>query len=232
MTVQTLWVDTTTNEEARALDRAIWDFSTREEPDGTIITQAPGPAPENGEFWSHTLDRIKDHPDQRYAMARRHLPLPAAWREMAIALRTKIRTARKEKVGYEDQLRELHHLAAMASYAGYGIIQRVPYARVAGLDLSYDRVGFDQLLLLGATDGKWMRELWGEQSAHSTAAVLYADMLAADLKRIDADKEREDAERMDLLFGELSSKTRVENGPDPQPLPPKRRGLLGWLFGR
>ncbi|WP_245458207.1 hypothetical protein [Rhizobium leguminosarum] len=120
----------------------------------------------------------------------------------------------------------------MASYAGYGIIQRVPNARVAGLDLSYDRVGFDQLLLLGATDGKWMRELWGEPSAHSTAAVLYADMLAADLKRIDADKEREDAERMDLLFGELSSKTRVKSRPDPQPLPPKRRGLLGWLFGR
>jgi len=183
VTVQILWVDTTTNEEARALDRTIWDFSTREEPDGTIITQAPGPAPENGEFWSHALDRIKDDPDQRYAMARRHLPLPAAWREMAIALRTKIRTARKEKVGYQDLLRELHHLAAMASYAGYGIIQRVPYARVAALDLSYDRVGFDQLLLLGATDGKWMRELWGEPSAHRTAAVLYADMLAADLKR-------------------------------------------------
>ncbi|MGO8274873.1 hypothetical protein ACC761_14825 [Rhizobium ruizarguesonis] len=71
----------------------------------------------------------------------------------------------------------------------------------------------------------------GEPSAHSTAAVLYADMLAADLKRIDADKEREDAERMDLLFGELSSNTRVETRPDPQPTP-KRRSLLGWLFGR
>ncbi|WP_206640748.1 hypothetical protein [Rhizobium leguminosarum] len=94
MTPQILWVDTTTNEEARALDRAIWDFSTREEPDGTIITQAPGSAPENGKFWSHALDRINDDPDQRYAMARRHLPLPAAWREMAIALRTKIQTAR------------------------------------------------------------------------------------------------------------------------------------------
>ncbi|MGO7758364.1 hypothetical protein ACC859_14475 [Rhizobium ruizarguesonis] len=163
MTAHILWVDTTTNEEARALDRAIWDFSTREEPDGAIITQAPGPAPENGQFWSHALDRIKDDPDQRYAMARRHLPLPAAWREMAIALRTKIRTARKEKVEYGDLLRELHHLAAMASYAGYGIIQRVPYTRVAALDLSYDRVGFDELRLLGATDGKWMRELWASR---------------------------------------------------------------------
>jgi hypothetical protein len=48
-------------------------------------------------------------------MASRHLPLPAAWREMAVALRTKIRKARKEKISYENLLRELHHLAAMSS---------------------------------------------------------------------------------------------------------------------
>ncbi len=30
---------------------------------------------------------------------------------MAVATRTKIRKARKEKTGYEDLLRELHHLA-------------------------------------------------------------------------------------------------------------------------
>lgn len=150
---------------------------------------------------------------------------------MAIALRTKIRTARKGKVEYGDLLRDLHHLAALASYTGYGIIERVPYARVAALDLSYDRVGLVELLLLGASDRKWMRELWGEPSAHSTAAVLYAHMLAADLKGIEADKEREDAERMDLLFRELSSNTWVEARPDPRPAP-KRRGLLGWLFGR
>lgn len=226
------WVDTTTDEEARALDRQIWDFATRKEADGTVISQAAGPPPENGEFWSHTLDRIKDDPDQRYAMARRHLPLPAAWREMAIALRTKIRTARKETKPYEDLLQELHHLAAMSSYAGYGIIQRVPYARLAALDLAYDRTGFERLDLLGVTDGKWMRDLWGEPSGHSTAAELYKDMLAADLERLDADRKREDAERMDLLFGKLSTNTRVESRPDPQPDTQKRRGLLGWLFGR
>jgi hypothetical protein len=81
------WVDTKTDEEACALDRGMWDFVGREEPEGTVIAQAPGPAPENGEFWSHALDRIKDDPDQRYAMTRCHLPLPAAWREMVVALR-------------------------------------------------------------------------------------------------------------------------------------------------
>ncbi|MGM4913152.1 hypothetical protein [Rhizobium sp. 768_B6_N1_8] len=121
MTAGLLWVETTTDEEARALDRQMWDFATRQEPGGTTIMQAPGPAPENGEFWADALDRITDDPDQRYAMARRHLPLPAAWREMAVAIRMKIRKARKEKTGYEDLLQELHHLAAMSSYAGYGL---------------------------------------------------------------------------------------------------------------
>jgi hypothetical protein len=226
------WVDTTTDEEARALDRQMWDFATRKEADGTVISQAPGPPPENGEFWSHALDRIKDDPDQRYAMARRHLPLPAAWREMAVALRTKIRTARKETKPYEELLRELHHLAAMSSYAGYGPIQRVPYARIARLDLAYDRVGFRQLPLLGVTDGKWMVELWGEPSDHTTAAELYAEMLAADLRRIEADEQQEKAERMDRLFGDWNDDVTVEESSSNAPIEQKRRGILGWLFGR
>ncbi len=226
------WVDTTTDEEASALDRQMWDFTVREEPDGTIISQAPGPAPENGEFWSHALERIKGDPDQRYAMARRHLPLPAAWREMAVALRTTIRQARKEKRPYEDLLRELHHLAAMSSYAGCGPIQRVPYARIASLDLGYDRVGFEKLPLLGVTDGKWMVEIWGKPADHTTAAELYAEMLAADLRRIEADKKREDAERMDRLFGGWNDEVTVEK-PSADPSNPRmRKCLLGWLFGR
>ncbi|WP_074068789.1 hypothetical protein [Rhizobium gallicum] len=87
----------------------MWDIVSREEPDGTVIAQAPGPAPENGEFWSHALNRTKDDPDQRYAMARRHLPLPAAWREMAVALRVKIRKAKKVKsFGPLRRLRLVH----------------------------------------------------------------------------------------------------------------------------
>lgn len=210
----------------------MWEFVAREEPDGTVISQAPGPPPENGEFWSHALERIKDDPDQRYAMARRHIPLPAAWREMAVALRMKIRKARKEKTGYEDLLRELHHLAAMASYAGYGPIQRVPFARLAALDLSYDRVGFDHLLLLATTDRKWMTELWGAPFNHSTASALYSDMLAEDLKRIEADREQENAERMDRLFANWNEDVTVEKSPESQPVKQKRPGLLGWLFGR
>ena len=225
------WIETKTDEEARALDRGMWDFASRQEDGGTVVSQAPGPSPEDGEFWYDALNKIKDDPDRRYQMASRHLPLPAAWREMAVALRMKIRKARKEKVSYVDLLRELHHLAAMSSYAAYGHIQRVPYSRIASLDLGYHRIGCDRLDLLGVTDKKWMVESWGEVDDHSTAGELYKDMLAADIKRIKDDEEKESRERTDRLFSNLSTVKR-----DAQPLSssmvPKRQGLLGWLFGK
>nr|WP_236774932.1 hypothetical protein [Agrobacterium tumefaciens] len=208
----------------------MWDMVGSEQPDGTFVAQAVGPAPEGGEFWYDALNRIKDDPDQRYAMARRHLPLPAAWREMAVALRMKIRKARKEKTGYEAELRELHHLAAMDSYAGYGYIQRVPYARLAALDLSYERVGCDHLSLLGVTDRKWMRDLWGEPEDHSTAGELYEGMLEADIQRIKADEKQEQRERTDRIFSTLY-RDPSQGSSSSAPLPEKRRrGIFGWLF--
>ena len=42
------WVDTETNEDARALDRSMWDIVGSEQPDGTFIAKAAGPAPEDG----------------------------------------------------------------------------------------------------------------------------------------------------------------------------------------
>lgn len=72
------------------------------------------------------------------------------------------------------------HLIEVITVKNSGLIagrdQRVPYARLASLDLGNDRVGCDRLPLLGATDCKWMRELWGEPKEHSTAADLYETM--------------------------------------------------------
>ncbi|KAA9387947.1 hypothetical protein [Neorhizobium galegae] len=226
-----LWVDTETDEEARTLDRGMWEIVGSERSDGMFVARAAGPAPEDGEFWYDALNRIKNDPNRRYAMARRHLPLPAAWSEMAVSLRMKIRKARKEKTGYGTELRELHQLAAMNSYAGYGHIQRVPYARLTALDLSYDCVGCNRLPLLGVTDRKWMLELWGEAADHSTASELYEDMLAADINRTKADEQQEQGERTERLFANLSREADTEK-PSTAPPEKKRRGLSGWLLGR
>lgn len=69
----------------------------------------------------------------------------------------------------------------------------------------------------------------GEPSEHSTAAYLYGDMLAEDLKRIDADRKLEDAEQMDRLF----AKWNEGSAPDAKaPNVPAHKGLFGRLFGR
>ncbi|MCC2610846.1 hypothetical protein [Neorhizobium petrolearium] len=124
-------------------------------------------------------------------------------------------------------------LAAMDRYAGYGYIQRVPYARLAAFDLSYERIGCDRLSLLGVTDCKWMRELWGEAEDQSTASELYEDMLAADIQRIKADEEQERDERSKRLFGNLYREIAEERSePTAPPEEKRRRGFFGWLFGR
>lgn len=91
-----LWIETKTDKEAQDLQAAIWDPVITIEPDGSMKGRSPGPVEDGGEFWFETLQRDKRDPTQRYAIARRHLPLPAAWREMAIALRAMIRQARKD----------------------------------------------------------------------------------------------------------------------------------------
>ncbi|HEY0414601.1 MAG TPA: hypothetical protein VGD66_15820, partial [Allosphingosinicella sp.] len=128
-----LWIETETDKEAQELRAAIWDPVISIQPDGEMIARSPGPVEAEGEFWYDTLQREKSDPARRYEIARRHLPLPAAWREMAVALRAIIKQARKEEVDFEAHLRELHQLAAIWSFsapapsgragAGYRVIE-------------------------------------------------------------------------------------------------------------
>lgn len=79
-----------------ARSAAIWDFMWADQPDGSISGHAPGPR-EGAEFWTDALAKVKSDPKKRFEVAQRHLPLPAAWTEMAISLRAMIREARTNK---------------------------------------------------------------------------------------------------------------------------------------
>ncbi|MGO4355625.1 hypothetical protein AB4Z25_27260 [Rhizobium sp. RAF36] len=72
----------------------------------------------------------------------------------------------------------------------------------------------------------------GASRPDTTAAELYKDMLAADLKRIARDEKLEEAERMDILFGKLSGNVRVDDPSQSKQAAPKRRGIISWLLGR
>jgi hypothetical protein len=203
-----LWIDTTTEEQVIGRDEALWNVVWT--PTETGATgRIPGPREEDGEFWYDTLQREKGDAQARYEIARRHLPLPAAWREMAVALRAMIRAARKAGTDHGQHLVDLHRLAALWSFAvesdadngrGYGLFEMTPYSRFTGLDLSWDVIGCDRLCLLKVTDRKWMREAWGEPATHSTARQVHADLYEAVERRVDELNEQERERRREAFL--------------------------------
>ncbi len=230
-----LWIDTKTDKEAEEIWASIWDPVFSMQPDGSMLGRSPGPVEAGGEFWYEALQREKDDPARRYEIARRHLPLPAAWREMAIALRAVIRQARKAGADFEPQLRELHRLAAIWSFSapapsgragsGYGVIEMTPYAKLAALDLSWSRVGCDELSLLNATDRKLMRATWGESKTHTTAHALYRTIFRAEAARVELARARQRDQYVERAMASIE-RLEAESELDK----PARHGIFSWLF--
>ena len=178
------WIKTKTDAEAKALDDAMWRLVWTAQDDGTIEGRVPGLKEEDGKFWYDRIKEIRDNPELRLVMAKRHLPLPAAWRELALAHRAIIRQKRRAGSDISENLCELYHFAAMWSFylpysevlqePGYNVFAQVPFEKIFNFDLRWNRIGCDKLELLTKTDRKQMRELWGEPQNHTTANVLYS----------------------------------------------------------
>lgn len=258
------WLDTRTEDDVAARDASLWHPVWTQTGSG-IEGHTPGPREEDGEFWYAALQRVKDDPAQRFAIAQRNLPLPAAWDEMAVALRAMVRMARKEGGDTEPHLRELHQLAALWSFAvespadrgvGYGLFEMTPYSRFAGMDLSWEKLGCDELVLLKVTDRKWMRDVWGEPPVHTTAKRLYVDLysqISARVRELNAiererrherslaqldvwlgvDGEEAAAASQELYTPDIPGPMTLERASDsPEPSAAPHRGWLSRLLGR
>jgi len=83
-------------------------------------------------------------------MAKRHLPLPGAFWQAAIALRDIIRQARKQKIDYLPALEELYRLAVIDSFClpyaprlqqpGYNVMARVPFSEFESMSLTWEHL--------------------------------------------------------------------------------------------
>ncbi|MGE0434029.1 MAG: hypothetical protein AB7S36_17370 [Planctomycetota bacterium] len=91
------WIDTRNADEARRLVERIWGIVSLETDTGWIASVRGDGLYEGDEFWADAIRKLKDKPQERLAMALRHLPLPAAFREAAVALRALIRAKQKEE---------------------------------------------------------------------------------------------------------------------------------------
>ncbi len=140
----------------------------------------------NGEFWADRIKTYKGDPAKRLKLALENMPLPASFREAAIATRALIREKRKEKETYDEQLYLLYWLAAVDSFSipyseklqkpGYNVIESIPGEKLKTLPFSYKSLGYTDLALLNKTDIKWLIETWGEPEAHSTLHKLHLDV--------------------------------------------------------
>ena len=234
-----LWTETKTGEDCEKRHNAMWG-TVIEEPADSITSRVRGEGLyEGGEFWSDGIARLKDDPPARLAMAMRHLPLPAAFREASIALRAMIRAKRKAKLPYEDELRQLHRLGAMSSLAPYDDLEMTPYTEFERIDLRPETIGWTEIV--SVTDAKWMAEAWAEPKRHTTAAALYPDVAKASAARYARCRQamRDSiTSHLDALFEEEDRAASTAPSPAvPAPTtashPENRpKGFFARLFGR
>lgn len=137
----------------------------------------------SGNFWADRIKKYRSEPAERLRIALENLPLPAAFREAAIAVRSLIRACRKATESYDEQLTFLYWLAAIDSFGvpyserlqepGYNVVESIPAKILKGLSFSYTQLGYEKLNLLNKTDVKWLVEKWGQPMCHTTLHDLH-----------------------------------------------------------
>jgi len=163
------WLDSQRDDDAEIRAERFWTVM-REELDA-------------GAFWADRIKHHRDEPGKRLQMAMNRLPLPAAFREAAIALRAIIRAKRKDGASFQEEIGLLYWLAAIESFMlpyaealrepGFNVLEAIPGKRLRSLPIDYKALGYERLALLNKTDRKWLVELWGEPQTHSTLNEIH-----------------------------------------------------------
>ena len=141
---------------------------------------------EQGTFWADRITKLRDQPIERLQLAIENLPLPGAFREAAIAMRTLIRSRLKRKENYLDELILLYWVAAIESFAipysnfmnqpGFNVMESIPGSVIKSLPFTYQELGYKQLGLLNKTDCKWLVATWGEPAKHTTLNEVHKEL--------------------------------------------------------
>ena len=193
-----LWNHTTTSSETEAFSSAFW--SDHQD------------AIASGQFWADRIKTLRGEPIERLRLAIENLPLPAAFREAAIAVRSLIREARKMESPIHDHLAFLYWLAAVDSFSipyseelkepGYNILESIPAKELKALPFSYTQLGYKYLPLLNKTDVKWLVAQWGEPKSHNTLHQMHIDVWVKYEKKLFESR----AARQNRLASELLNK--------------------------
>ena len=181
------------------------------------------------EFWADKIKRLKraGKNEELVAVCRENLPLPAAFAEMAIALRKQIREKRKEKTRHNDLIRKLYHAAVwenfFADIDACCLMEQEDTCRVAGQSIprikcDYNLIGYEHLDMLGVNDVKWIVEAWGEPKNHNLARTVNIELHEQTVARYKLEKEREQRSAGRLFGGQQLklADSQLDNGNDTQ----------------
>lgn len=137
-------------------------------------------------FWVDQIKDYRDKPTERLNIALDNIPLPAAFREVAIAIRSIIKEKNNNNLSYEEELHFLYWLAAIRLFMldhalklkepGYNVMESIPAKKIKSLSFNYNELGYKKLELLNKTDCKWFIKAWGEPLSHSTLNELHKDV--------------------------------------------------------
>jgi hypothetical protein len=133
-----------------------------------------------GVFWIDDIAPFKADPAERLSEARKYMPLPAAFREAATALRTMIQDPSRVASEGEDLLTELYRTAAQENFllapaslpgvgSPYNVATTIPRHVWQGLPMPYRSIGYRELPLLSWEDRHWLAVAWGEPDRHCPA---------------------------------------------------------------
>ena len=105
--------------------------------------------------------------------------------DIAKFFRAQVRELKKAKQDYGSQLQALYGAAAMGAlvegmkfcempgYYGTPVFSYLSLDDLAGLELDYQRLGYQKMPALGKTDIKWLVERFGEPAGHCTLDEVY-----------------------------------------------------------
>lgn len=137
-------------------------------------------------FWYDRCKKLRDNPRKRLLLSIKNLPLPAAFKESAIATRALIKEKRKNNEEQQEELELLYWLSAINSFhkpyshkaetPGYNIIKMITFDKIKILNFSYKNLGYKYLDLLNKTDIRWIVESWGEPENHTTLNDIHIQL--------------------------------------------------------
>ncbi len=145
---------------------------------------------DEGGFLDSWLDQIAelkklDRLDDALRICQEQLPLWSAYQQASLILRARIKHLAQYGEDVNTELKGLYNLAAQASFLHDRVkglpnlplsqLKQVDLDEIAGLQMPYERIGFNELRLIKKTDIKLLLDNWGKPKAHIKPRELHSE---------------------------------------------------------